>query len=181
MSEEAEKQSREKLNSILTQAQSRSPFGWSQGMSINHKPLLLLIDADSLSEEQVTDWLLRLHAHHLVFEGWICANRPLQKVNQWLFHHELDSQLKVHRASEGVNEADRFLIEQGKDGLKSDRFGAILVCSLDRDLLSIIERWRLAGKPSFFIPLRTNESGQGLIQYARRLGVNLISPEFDPI
>ena len=174
--------SKAKLNKILLEKHKPSPFGKSKAPQIDERPLLILIDADSVSEELIIQYLDQMTLTALKLSGWICANRELRQVQAWLEQMELNSNLHTHQVSLGQNEADHFLIAQSQQALKKDQNCAAIIYTLDRDLFKIVDTWRLAGKAVFLSPLRQkDESAQNLIKRCQEQGIQLLSPQLDLI
>ena len=175
-------QSKAKLNDILLKLHRPSPFGKSRPPMIDDRPLLILIDADSVSEDLIIQWLAQMTDTALKLEGWICANRKLMVVQTWLEQQDLQSSLQTYQVPLGQNEADHFLIAQSLYALKSDQHCAAIVYTLDRDLFKITDAWRLAGKAVFISPLRDqDESAKNLIKRCQELCINLITPQLNLI
>lgn len=173
-------QSKTKLNDILVKRHRPSPFGKSKPPLIDDRPVLILIDADSVSEDLIIQWLTQMKDTALRLEGWICANRQLTLVQTWIEQYAQQSSLKTYQVSLGQNEADHFLIAQSLSSLKRDQHCAAIIYTLDRDLFKITDAWRLAGKAVFISPLRVeDESAQNLIKRCQEQGINLISPQLD--
>ena len=173
-------QSKEKLNEILRKHHRPSPFGKSSPLQVDDRPILLLIDADSVSEDLIIDWLTKIKASDLELSGWICANRALYQVKNWLTDHNLSPNLQCYQVPLGHNEADHFLMAQSEQALSANQHSAAIVYTLDRDLFKLIDAWRLAGKAVFLSPLRQNDaSGQNLIQRCHEHHIILIDPSLN--
>jgi hypothetical protein len=172
-------QTKARLNQLLRSQRQRTPFFRIDPLQIDDRPLFLLIDADSMAEREIIEWLVSLHSSSMSFKGWICANRILTKVERWLDHHRLIDCIQTYQAPKGNNEADRFLIKQSQNALKSTLHSAALVCTLDRDLFVIADAWRLANRPVFLAPLRLGESGRHLVNRARSQGIPLVTSSLD--
>ena len=175
-------QSKAKLNDILLKLHRPSPFGKSRPLQVDERPLLILIDADSVSEDLIIQWLAQMISTALRLEGWICANRKLSVVQAWIEQQAHQSYLQTYQVPLGQNEADHFLIAQSLSALKQNQHCAAIIYTLDRDLFKITDAWRLAGKAVFISPLRVeDESAQNLIKRCQELGINLITPQLDLI
>lgn len=174
-------QTKNRLNQLLYQQSQRNPFLKVPPVTLGDQPIFLLIDADSMGEDTIIEWLSNILESALNFEGWICANRVLTQVESWLSQHGLAEQIRTYHAPMIHNAADHFLIDQSQMALGSDRHGAMIFCTLDRDLFVIADEWRLAQRPVFFAPLRLNESGQHIIQRARSQGMILITDSLNQL
>ena len=174
--------SKKKLNKILLKQHRPSPFGKSKAPQIDDRPILILIDADSVSEELIIQYLDQMTATALKLSAWICANRELKQVQTWIEQMKLNADLHTHQVSLGQNEADHFLIAQSQLALEKDQHCAVIIYTLDRDLFKIVDTWRLAGKAVFLTPLRLkDESAQNLIKRCQEKGIQLVSPQLDLI
>lgn len=174
--------SKTKLNKILLSQHKPSPFGKSSAPQIDDRPILILIDADSVSEELIIQYLDQITATALQLSAWVCANRELRQVQAWVDQMELNGYIHTHQVTLGQNEADHFLIAKSQQALKNDQCCAAIIYTLDRDLFKIVDTWRLAGKAVFLTPLRLkDESAQNLIKRCQEQGIQLLSPQLDLI
>lgn len=166
------------LNAVLALELRRSPLISFKPRSRQLFPVLVLIDADSMSEEEIhhrVTLLLRLIGGCQIIIG---ANRPL--TSPCLCGLAQDQSIEILHADVSANAADHLLIERGKSLLLTGQWGALFVFTQDRDLFEIILHWKGSGRPALLFPLRSDDSTLNLIQRAARQGISSLKLATDP-
>ena len=143
---------------------------------------LILIDADSVSEELIIEYLDPDDSNSTSAKcTGLRANRELRRVQAWIDQMEFNGYIHTHQVTLGQNRADHFLIAQSQQALKKDQYCAAIIYTLDRDLFKIVDTWRLAGKTVFLTPLRLKDKCPKLIKRCQEQGIKLLSPQLDLI
>ena len=169
-----------RLNKILLDQRRRSAIPWGRAPSLSGGPLLTLIDADSLSDQEITHKIKNLSSNELELHIHVCANRSLVLAEQLTIHtlskfkRESHTQVTFTVVPQGLNQADTWLKKVSENSLLEKSYDGVIVLTQDRDLFPIIERWRGIGRAAFISPLRLDESGLHLIERCQRLGFSTI-------
>ena len=175
----------DQLNRILIHERRRSALPWGKFAQIVGKPLLILIDADSLSDQEISNKIKTLASQGLPLDIKVCANRSLESAEVLTIHTleklELISPLKFKTVLDGANKADLWLIQVGDEALSDPRFDGVIVLTQDRDLFPVLERWRASSRAAFISPLRLDESGRHLVRRCDKIGFSVIDCSFNLI
>lgn len=160
------------LNKALREERLKSPLPRGIPLSLSEGPICVLIDADSLSSDRIDERALLINQHFGELHCIISANRDTS-INPDIWEGESLS-CEYIRAPQGRNEADRLLMRRGLECLSENRYAALLVCTMDRDLLEVALQWRKSKRASFISPLRWNKSAESLVNRAHRLGITAL-------
>ena len=142
-------------------------------LKLSAKPLLVIVDADSLGEHVLIEILRALISAEPECSCIVSANRPLPVFRCWA--QDQPTSIEVDLAPPGANEVDLTLSRCSIDVLQQKNHSAVLVLTQDRDLLGIALRWRQAKCPAFIVPLRQDETAKALLNRCERQGVSTIS------
>ena len=145
----------------------------SAALRLTPQPLLVLIDADTISEVHLIEILTTFITVESQCQCVISANRPLSKCREWINLHP--AHVEITQAPLGANEADRALMRRSDELLSQELHSAALILTQDRDLLEIALRWHHARRPAFIVPLRDDVTARALLKRCQRQGVSTLS------
>ena len=152
---------RSALITALHHEQLRTPIP-SAALKLTSQPLVILIDADTLSELDLIEILNEISEAEPECLSIISANRPLLLCQRW--SNQNDVSIEFHQAPLGADEADLALMRRSDVLLAQDQYSAALILTQDRDLIEIAIRWRRARRPAFLIPLRQDATANALLK-----------------
>ena len=170
------------LNHLLHQERQASPIP-SGALTLSSRPLLTLIDADSLSESKLIALLTHVYSAEPNARSVVAANRALPQLNAWLRDVPLSNaesaerEVEVLRAPPGADRADLLLAERALTLRTRKAYSALLIYTQDQGFVTIAQQWRRARLPSFVITLRDDASESALCAHYERWGVSSLALE----
>ena len=150
----------------------RSPIP-AAALRLSADPLLILIDADTLSEAHLISILRAIITAEPTCQCVVSANRALPQCQRWADQQSIV--IEFYHVSLGADEADLALMRRGATLLSQGRHSAALILTQDRDLLELALRWRCAQRPAFMVPLRDDLTAKALFKRCQKQEVSAFS------
>jgi len=160
------------LSDALERERKQTPIP-SAALELSAKPLLVIVDADTLSDNVLVEILRALITAEPECTCVVSANRALPISRCWA--QKQRASIEIDKAPPGANEADKTLLRCSIDVLEQRSHSAVLILTQDRDLLEIALRWRRARCPAFIVSLRHDEAAISLLDRCERQGVSTIN------
>ena len=160
------------LLNALHRERLRSPIPIA-ALRLSAGPLLILVDADTLSEAHLIKILQAIVSVEPNCQCVVSANRALPQCQRWADHQSV--MIEVYHVPQGADEADLALMRRGVTLLSQERHSAALILTQDRDLIELALCWRRAKRPAFMVPLREDFTAKALLKRSQKREVSALS------